>query len=705
MKNVVILFTILVLTAISFGSCNKESDPETEIPLPAILSVTVAEKSVSDFEITVKLSDKGAVNKVGILYGTDPAVPDNSRQAPATETGRQEYVVRLTGLEESATYYAKAFVSDGKATNYSEIYRLNTLSATYTNNTVAADKFAGGTGTQDDPYLISGAKHLKLLQQEVNESSVSSNAFYRLTADIEVTADEWTPIGNAMESERSPSGGLVPLKDSPSFKGGFDGGGHVISGTLKSGKSPYFGFFGYVSCGAGVSNLTIAATVRNEGDFEAWDLDVCTGGIAAFSEAPISNCRVTGAIDGGNSTTASSTGGIAGKSGALVTECEVSANLSGGGTGTSYAGGIAGCIFGPGSITNCTYSGTLTGKGYSSSTGGIAGDSNSYDISGMSIKNCTVQATITGGGLERDGRSYTGGIIGTAGFDILDCNVSGSITGGAGYTSTGGIAGATSYSDSGGSAVPARIINCSNSATVTGGPTYLVLGPDGAITTSLAGGIAGTNTGLITNCRSSGKVTGKGSYTGGIAGTSQFVDFGKYGVTTISHCSVEAPVEGETFSDSSAAYSNTGGIVGANTGGNISDCTVAASATITGYCKGSAGGIAGEHSYTIDSDDYARPQINNCTNHAKVSGKGRVGGIAGLNHGIILTNLNTGDISGLTELSYVGGLAGENGTWGNGTKALIYSCSTNRGLVNGQPASDSNQIGHGTAVEPCPDGH
>lgn len=89
--------------------------------------------------------------------------------------------------------------------------------------------------------------------------------------------------------------------------------------------------------------------------------------------------------------------------------------------------------------------------------------------------------------------------------------------------------------------------------------------------------------------------------------------------------------------------------------------------------------------------------INGCTNHAPVTGKsGYTGGLIGSNNAEIHTSLNTGSVT--SSGSYIGGLVGYNS--GN-----VYSCCTNRGTVNGQPASSENQVGYGSGVTPCPDGH
>ena len=101
----------------------------------------------------------------------------------------------------------------------------------------------------------------------------------------------------------------------------------------------------------------------------------------------------------------------------VTSECticnlNVSANISVTATGTAtsyiYAGGIAGMLSPEGTITGCTYSGTLTVTGTSQQNlgiGGIAGTSNG------TISGCTFSGTIDATGASGKGK-YVGGIAG-----------------------------------------------------------------------------------------------------------------------------------------------------------------------------------------------------------------------------------------------------------------------------------------------------
>jgi hypothetical protein len=141
--------------------------------------------------------------------------------------------------------------------------------------------------------------------------------------------------------------------------------------------------------------------------------------------------------------------------------------------------------------------------------------------------------------------------------------------------------------------------------------------------------------------------------------------------------------EAWTFSSDETPSQNTESFL------SVSDCTVSGS-VIGG---GQTGGIAGFTHFI---------NITNCT----VSTSGRItdgtgyatGGLVGFNRGNIHTSLNAGSVT--SSGKYTGGLVGYNENDG-----YVYSCCTNRGTVNGQPASSSNQIGGGGEIITCPDGH
>ena len=131
-----------------------------------------------------------------------------------------------------------------------------------------ATEFAGGTGTETDPYLIANGAQLALMRDKVNNGTANT-AYFKLTdnitlnASIEAPANKWTPIGvgNA-------------------FKGSFDGNGKTISGLyVKYDGADGTGFFAMVN-DAVIKNFAIVAS-HIESTGTANDCGE-TGGLAAF---------------------------------------------------------------------------------------------------------------------------------------------------------------------------------------------------------------------------------------------------------------------------------------------------------------------------------------------------------------------------------------------------------------------------------------
>ena len=54
---------------------------------------------------------------------------------------------------------------------------------------------AGGNGTSETPYLIATPEQLFYAVAQINAGTDNTKAF-KLTADIDVAGQEWTPIGN-----------------------------------------------------------------------------------------------------------------------------------------------------------------------------------------------------------------------------------------------------------------------------------------------------------------------------------------------------------------------------------------------------------------------------------------------------------------------------------------------------------------------------
>lgn len=341
-------------------------------------------------------------------------------------------------------------------------------------STTPAENFASGTGDSDDPFLISTAEELLLMQKKVNDGSEND---YRLTTDIEIADDvTWVPIG----TDRSNS-----------FRGSFDGGGHTISGTLR-GNNPYFGFFGYVD--SNIRNLRIAATVTNSYDDAS---QCCTGGVAGFFTAnygrhTLYRCSYKGSVTGGKTKGTSTsnenyTGGLVGRcQNIILSGCTVEA-------GSKVTGGSA--------------------TSSDSHTGGLVGDV----LSGTLFESCTNYADIEGG---KSRSSYTGGLVGYAAIsggnsnNINNCRNRGVVIGGTAISSsrTGGLVGNNKGNNT--------ITNCTNEGTVTGGTArdcytggLVGINESGTLHTS-----HNTSAAIVTAGRLTGSSTNQKNLTGGLVG-------------------------------------------------------------------------------------------------------------------------------------------------------------------------------------------
>ena len=189
-----------------------------------------------------------------------------------------------------------------------------------------------------------------------------------LTADIDLTGKDWTPIGTNFYN---------------SYTGTFDGGGHTIMGLTVTTNDQYVGLFG---------RLGEAGTVKN----------VVMDGIQITC-----NHRLGYA------------GGVAGFSwGGTIENCSVSGSVS----GTICAGGVVGVQW-EASITGCSSSATVKGM---VQVGGVAGETNA----GATMAACyaTGNVTIEIDPIDID-NIRGGGLVGfNAGSSVLACYATGNVT-------------------------------------------------------------------------------------------------------------------------------------------------------------------------------------------------------------------------------------------------------------------------------------
>ena len=274
-----------------------------------------------------------------------------------------------------------------------------------------ANKDGGNGSSWDNAIEIATAEELAYFAQQVNSNQSISygdgnsigpadkyqaggfiSYYFALSADIDLSDYDWTPIGNATNP----------------FKGNFDGRGHCVNG-LKVMKvetvsgDAYAGLFGYASVGI-LRNLGVrladAGIQANSADGSAY-----VGGIAGYAHN-IFNCYVVG-------------------EGAIgVSSSEMGDYI--------YAGGIVGSLGTNSSLANC----------YATVNVKVESDGRVYvgGIVGFGNFNSTISHTYATGDVETgtvDYRRYAGGICGylqTEGTLTNSLAVNGRIIGGDSYS-------------------------------------------------------------------------------------------------------------------------------------------------------------------------------------------------------------------------------------------------------------------------------
>ena len=295
-----------------------------------------------------------------------------------------------------------------------------------------AESFAGGTGTEEDPYQIANGAQLAYLAQFVNSDSNNDCAgeCFVLTADIDLANHDWTPIGNSFADV------LFDGPDYRLFAGNLDGKGHTISnisiGTESTPlESDVFGFFGATE--GKISNLNLD-TVSIHGIAKVASIGAVVGfagGLVGSSGGSIENCHVTGLtmdMSAPSNVYAAAywVGGLVGALDGtqLINECSV----SGGITEKAGKGSIGGLIGELGKAAKITYSRsnvTVNVKADSrggADVGGFIGKGNGKTDAETVIRNCYATGNVTGG-------AYTGGFAGGLwGLNIKNCYASGNVS-------------------------------------------------------------------------------------------------------------------------------------------------------------------------------------------------------------------------------------------------------------------------------------
>ena len=249
-----------------------------------------------------------------------------------------------------------------------------------------------GAGTSADPYKIETPQHLAKLAEVVNTGWNTTDMYFILTANIDLTAYGLIWNGNK---------GWIPIgKNDNPFKGFFDGNKYIVSGLyLNDSSFENAGLFGVIAGGA-VKNLGVEGVVRGKYHVGGVAGNIANGG-------SITNCYASVNVSG-----SLYVGGVAGSVGNIYTDGSV-ANCFAIGTagGNGRIGGVAGIVYG--SVTNCYATSEVSGE---YNVGGVAG----YIYSSNSnVTNCAALNPIL---LRTSGISQAFGRVATT-YGILANNV------------------------------------------------------------------------------------------------------------------------------------------------------------------------------------------------------------------------------------------------------------------------------------------
>ena len=300
-------------------------------------------REISNIKTTTASSGGNIINdggsfifNKGLCWSVTP-FPDTLGQNTSDGEGNEPFTSLVSGLINNTSYYLRA-------------YAVNESGISYSPQVLFTTAILDGSGTSDDPVIISTINDLKML----SENNFFWDKHIIQTENIDATETKewnegkgWMPIGNVIKS----------------FSGVYNGMGHWVSGLyISRPEEDYQGFFGWTSK-AVLQNLGIKDCDIKGNNF--------VGGITSFNESDVSCCFSTGSISGNNYV-----GLLLGMNynNSAVRNCysigSVEANVQ--------VGGLIGSNFSKTITENCFSSGRVKGV---SSVGGLIGNNTSNLIS------------------------------------------------------------------------------------------------------------------------------------------------------------------------------------------------------------------------------------------------------------------------------------------------------------------------------------
>lgn len=238
-------------------------------------------------------------------------------------------------------------------------------------------EFDEGSGTSEDPFVVSDANHLNKVRENLS-------AHYVLSDNVDMNCFTWSPIGECGSKTRS-------------FMGNFDGADFNISNLDVSleNNNGCVGFFGHLT-NSNVSNLGLIDLRVGS------DSTQHVGGLTGSSfNSTISDVFVSGSVVGKYRA-----GGLIGQmEKGTITSSHSDANVS-----SSYGTSIVGGLVGSATSSN-------TQINFSSSSGPITGGFSVGGLVGLSLSGVLIDSSFSSSEVNgTNDVSYVGGLIGNSGL-------------------------------------------------------------------------------------------------------------------------------------------------------------------------------------------------------------------------------------------------------------------------------------------------
>ena len=283
---------------------------------------------------------------------------------------------------------------------YKYTVKVNTTGLTLEGCTIGSWADGGGeSGAAEDlgyiydsntkTYTVYNANGLMNITELVNGGKTDINI--TLTADIDLTGKNWTPIGTDYDN---------------SYKGTFDGGGHTITGLTFTTNDEYAGLFGRLNRAGTVKNVVMEGVQITSHQIYGGSI----GGVAGYSWGTIENCSVSGSVSG-----TVYVGGVVGAQiGGSITGCSSSATVK----GTVDVGGVAGQTNSSATLTACYATGNVIIE--INPKKNIAGGSLVGMNAGSSLLACYATGNVTSTG-SSTGKVHIGGFLGNNYTTVTAC--------------------------------------------------------------------------------------------------------------------------------------------------------------------------------------------------------------------------------------------------------------------------------------------